>query len=214
MMKRIAFINPNSTVAMTDSCATSLQSVIGDGFDVRAVTNHDGPPAIQGTADGETAIPGLLAAVAENEDCDGIILGCFDDTGLAEARAMTQRPVIGIGQAAFHLAALRSGAFQILTTLAVSIPVIQDNVEQQGFGDICSAVLASGVPVLELEHDPEGAAAVISGHIADIEAGTNAPTIILGCAGMTNIHQRLQARHDAVLIDPIMAAARLIPALL
>lgn len=213
-MKRIAFINPNCTVAMTDSCATSLQSVIGDDFDVRAVTNHDGPPAIQGAADGETAIPGLLAAVAENEDCDGIILGCFDDTGLGEARAVTQRPVIGIGQAAFHLAALRSGTFQILTTLAVSIPVIQENVERQGFGNICSAVLASGVPVLELERDPEGAAEVISSHIADIEASEAAPTIILGCAGMTNIHQRLQARHDAVLIDPIMAAAHLMPALL
>ena len=213
-MKRIAFINPNSTAAMTNSCAASLQRVIGDGFDVRAVTNHDGPPAIQGAADGEAAIPGLLAAVAAHDDCDGIILGCFDDTGLAEARAMTRKPVIGIGQAAFHLAALRSGTFRILTTLAVSIPVIQENVEQQGFGNICTAVLASGVPVLELEHDPEAAAAVISGQIADIEASTAAPTIILGCAGMTNIHERLQARHDAVLIDPIMAAARLMPALL
>jgi len=213
MMKRIAFINPNSTAAMTDSCAASLQHVIGDDFDVRAVTNHDGPSAIQGAADGEAAIPGLLAAVAVHDDCDGIILGCFDDTGLAEARARTRTPVIGIGQASFHLAALRSGTFQILTTLAVSIPVIQENVEQQGFGDICTAVLASGVPVLELEHDPEGSAAVISNHIADIEASTATPTIVLGCAGMTNIHGRLQARHKAVLIDPIMAAARLIPAL-
>jgi Asp/Glu/hydantoin racemase len=55
---------------------------------------------------------------------------------------------------------------------------------------------------------------VISSHIADIEAAAATPTIILGCAGMTNIHERLQARHDAVLIDPIMAAARLMPALL
>ena len=42
----------------------------------------------------------------------------------------------------------------------------------------------------------------------------NKSYIILGCAGMTNIHGRLQVRHDATLVDPISAAARLMPALL
>ena len=55
---------------------------------------------------------------------------------------------------------------------------------------------------------------VISAHIAAIEEESPGPTVILGCAGMTNIHGRLQARHDAILIDPISAAARLMPALL
>ncbi len=214
MAKRIAFINPNSTEAMTNSCAASFAGVIGGGYDVRAVTNHDGPPAIQGEEDGVASVPGLLAAIAENDDCDGFVLGCFDDTGLAKAHAMTRKPVIGIGQASFHLAALRSGHFHILTTLAVSIPVIQANIEQQGFAGICSAVLASGVPVLELEHNPDQSADIISEHIAAIEAQSQNPTIVLGCAGMTNIHGQLQARHEAVLIDPIMAAARLMPALL
>ncbi len=199
---------------MTNSCASSFAGVIGGGYDVRAVTNHDGPPAIQGEEDGVASVPGLLAAIAENDDCDGFVLGCFDDTGLAKARAMTRKPVIGIGQASFHLAALRSVHFHILTTLAVSIPVIQANIEQQGFAGICSAVLASGVPVLELEHNPDQSADIISEHIAAIEAQRQNPTIVLGCAGMTNIHGQLQVRHGAVLIDPIMAAARLMPALL
>ena len=85
-MKRIAFINPNSTTEMTESCAVSLQAVIGDGYEVLAVTNGKGPRAIQGEEDGKAAIPGLLEAVAAHGGCDGIILGCFDDTGLAEAR--------------------------------------------------------------------------------------------------------------------------------
>jgi Asp/Glu/hydantoin racemase len=68
--------------------------------------------------------------------------------------------------------------------------------------------------VLELEHNPDQSADIISEHIAAIEAQSQNPTIVLGCAGMTNIHGQLQARHEAVLIDPIMAAARLMPALL
>jgi len=213
-VKRIAFINPNSTTEMTESCAASLQAVIGGGYEVLAVTNDDGPAAIQGEADGKAAIPGLLAAVAAHADCDGIILGCFDDTGLAEARAMARQPLIGIGQASFHLATLQGGSFHILTTLAVSIPVIEANLARQNFSASCTAVLASGVPVLDLEHHPDASMEVISAHIAAIEEEGPGPTIILGCAGMTNIHTRLQARHDATLIDPISAAARLIPALL
>ena len=213
-MKRIAFINPNSTTEMTESCAASLQAVIGDGVEVLAVTNDDGPAAIQGEADGQAAIPGLLAAVAAHADCDGIILGCFDDTGLAEARAIARQPLIGIGQASFHLAALGGGDFHILTTLAVSIPVIEANLARQNFSASCAAVLASGVPVLDLEHRPDAAMETISAHITAIEADRAGATVILGCAGMTNIHGRLQARHEARLIDPISAAARLMPALL
>lgn len=214
-MKRIAFINPNSTTEMTESCAVSLQAVIGDGYEVLAVTNGKGPRAIQGEEDGKAAIPGLLEAVAAHGGCDGIILGCFDDTGLAEARAISRRPLIGIGQASFHLATLQGGTFHILTTLAVSIPVIEANLATQNFSASCAAVLASGVPVLDLEHHPDASMDVISAHIAAIEEESpGRPTVILGCAGMTNIHGPLQARHAAVLIDPISAAARLMPALL
>ena len=213
-MKQIAFINPNSTTEMTESCVASLQAVIGDVHEVLAVTNGKGPPAIQGEEDGKAAIPGLLEAVAAHSNCDGIILGCFDDTGLAEARAITRQPLIGIGQASFHLATLQGDVFHILTTLPVSIPVIEANLDAQNFSASCATVLASGVPVLDLEHHPDASMELISAHIAAIEEESPGPTVILGCAGMTNIHGRLQARHDAILIDPISAAARLMPALL
>ena len=48
--------------------------------------------------------------------------------------------MIGIGQASFELAAFHYDRFQILTTLSPSIPVIQENVNRQGFKDECIAV--------------------------------------------------------------------------
>jgi allantoin racemase len=190
-MHLTAFINPNSTEAMTESCAQSLRAASGGVFEVRAVTNHDGPPAIQGEADGKAAIPGLF-----------------------EARDMSAKPVIGIGQAAFHLATMRYGRFHVLTTLQQSVPVIEENIARQGFAGSCAAVLASGVPVLELEHNPDWSVAVLSDHIREIERTSPNPAIILGCAGMTNIHARLQSRHAAILVDPVISAARMTKALL
>ena len=84
-MTTIAFINPNSTEAMTDRCAASFRANLPAGFDVLAITNHDAPAAIQGPEDGEAAIPGVLDIVARTA-ADAHVIGCFDDTGLARAR--------------------------------------------------------------------------------------------------------------------------------
>ena len=213
-MKTIAFINPNSTVAMTDICVETLSSELPDFCQVIGSTNYDGPAAIQGEEDGVAAIPGLLTEIERNSDCDGFIIGCFDDTGLLEARMISKKPIIGIGQSAFHMADLRYGKFCVLTTLDASVPVIKQNIKSHGFGCICETVLASGVPVLELEHNPINAIETISEHINLIEAQNPDIAIILGCAGMTNVFWQLQARHKAFLVDPILCSARMVGAIL
>ena len=213
-MKTIAFINPNSTVAMTDSCVETLKSELPEFCQVRGITNYNGPAAIQGEQDGIAAIPGLLAEIENNSDCDGFIIGCFDDTGLAEARLTSRKPIIGIGQSAFHLAALRYGKFCVLTTLQISIPVIKQNIEAQGFGNLCKGVMASGIPVLELENSPISAADTLSECIKNIEAREPEIAVVLGCAGMTKVYRRLEAQHDLYIIDPIVSSARMINAIL
>ena len=211
-MTTIAFINPNSTEAMTDSCASSFRANLPAGFDVLAITNHDAPAAIQGPEDGEAAIPGVLDIVARSA-ADAHVIGCFDDTGLASARQLTDKPVIGIGQAAFHLAALQTGRFYVLTTLSVSVPVIAENIANQGFEKICDGLAASGVPVLDLEHQSERSQQTIAAHIEKISADFPKTAIVLGCAGMTNIWGALQKRFQTPLVDPVAAAAKLIAAI-
>jgi allantoin racemase len=213
-MKTITFINPNSTVAMTNSCVETLRSELSEFCQVRGITNYDGPAAIQGEADGIAAIPGLLTEIEKNSDCDGFIIGCFDDTGLAEARLTSKKPIIGIGQSAFHMAALRHGEFCVLTTLEISISVIKQNIKSQGFSNLCKGVMASGIPVLELENNPISAANTLSECIKTIEVRDPKIAVVLGCAGMTNVYRRLQARHDVYLLDPIVSSARMINAIL
>ena len=214
IMKTVFFINPNSTAAMTDSCVETLKSELPEFCQVKGITNYDGPAAIQGEKDGIAAIPGLLAEIEKNAGCDGFIIGCFDDTGLAEARLVSRKPIIGIGQSAFHMAALRHGKFCVLTTLEVSVPVIKQNIETQGFGNLCKDVMASGIPVLELENNPVDAINTLSECIKIIEDQDPDIAVVLGCAGMTNVCKKLQARHNVYLLDPIVCSARMVNAIL
>ena len=64
-------------------------------------------------------MPGMLEEILKGEKAgmDATVIACFDDTGLEAARCCASGPVIGIGEAAFHLASLIAHRFSVVTTL-------------------------------------------------------------------------------------------------
>lgn len=204
----VVIINPNSsermTGAMLEAARAAAPAIRFEGW-----TSHDGPPAIQGAEDGETATPPLLELVgnAAGQGASGIVIGCFDDTALAEAAHAAPCPVLGIGQAAFHYAALRQWRFSVVTTLAISIPVLEDNIARYGLSGHLGRVRASGVPVLALDDAPGAVTGAILAEARVAVAEDGAQAIVLGCAGMVNVTRALRAALPVPVIDPVEAAA-------
>jgi len=118
-------------------------------------------------------------------------------------------PVIGIGEAAMHLATLVAGRFSVVTTLAVSVPALEHNVHKYGFSHRCGRVRSCEVPVLELEDPASGAYGLISAEIARAKVEDRAEAIVLGCAGMADLAARLSAEHGIPVIDGVAAAVKL-----
>ncbi|MDK3019066.1 aspartate/glutamate racemase family protein [Pseudodonghicola flavimaris] len=210
---RLLYLNPNSTGSMTDGIVTAARQAV-PGVEVLGWTNHDGPPAIQGPQDGARAVSGLLSRLPEARAAgvDAIVIACFDDTGLEQLRAEAHCPVIGIGQAAMAVAALHRGRFGIVTTLDVSVPVIETNVTAYGHRAACAGVLASGLPVLEVE---AGGAAVEAQLVRTIlrSRDNGAEVIVLGCAGMSRLKAPLARQSGATLLDGVQCSAHLACAL-
>jgi allantoin racemase len=204
---RLWVINPNATEAMTETIAAAAREVAAPGLEIVARTNRAGPPAIQGPEDGAAAVPGLLGEIArgEAEGADAYVIACFDDTGLAAARAATGRPVIGIGQAGCGAAALL-GRYSVVTTLAVSVPVIEANLAAAGLLGVCVRVRASGAPVLSLEDDPDAAERAVAAEVARAVAEDAPAAVVLGCAGMARLGDGLGARFGVPVIDGVRAA--------
>jgi allantoin racemase len=211
---RLLYINPNATSAMTDGIVSVARSAMPEA-EVIGWTNADGPPAIQGPEDGEAAVAGVVAMLprAKAVSADAIVIACFDDTGLARIRAAAHCPVIGIGQAAFHMAALLGHRFSVVTTLDVSVPVIEGNVRSYGFAGLCARVRASGLPVLEVEAAAPETLARLSQELALSWRHDKVTAAVLGCSGMAPLRERLQAETPLVLIDGVAASARLATAL-
>ncbi|WP_035838189.1 aspartate/glutamate racemase family protein [Allgaiera indica] len=206
----LAFINPNSTEAMTDNIVAAARAAL-PAARITGATNTDGPPAIQGAADGEAAIAGLLARIpkARAGGAQAIVIACFDDTGLAEAQGIADCPVLGIGQSAYLMAATLGVRFSVVTSTAASVPVIAGNIRAQGFGGRCASVRACGLPVLEIDAGGAAVCARLAEEIALARDRDGAATVVLGCAGMAALAPELTARTGMRLIDGVAAAAHL-----
>ncbi|HDZ74575.1 MAG TPA: aspartate/glutamate racemase family protein [Aurantimonas coralicida] len=213
---RIAIINPNSTRSMTETITVAARAIAAPGTDIIARTNDTGPASIEGYVDGALAVPGLLAAIAaaERDGAAAHIIACFDDTGLEAARSVAKGPVIGIGEAAAHLASLVARRFAVVTTLACSVPIIEDNLRRHGLGARCCGVRASDLSVLSLDADPDAANARISEEVAAAIVDDGAEAIVLGCAGMADFAAALAYRHGVPVIEGVSAAVKLAEALI
>ncbi len=192
------------TNAMVDVARTSEPGLSFEGW-----TSENGPPSIQGAADGEAAAPHLLKLVgkASDEGADGIIIGCFDDTALEAAAAQASCPVIGIGHATFHYAALRNWRFSVVTTMPVSVPVIESNIAAFGLSAFASKVRASNVPVLDLEHAAAASEELVLQEAIRAEAEDDIDAVILGCAGMVALSRRVESALSKTVLDPVGVSA-------
>lgn len=207
---RLMIVNPNSTVTMTVGIVAAARAAAAPDVTVEGRTNTGAPPAIQGPKDGAAAVPGMLEIIAgaQGEGFDAAIIACFDDPGLAEARAATTIPVIGIGQAAF-LAAMVHGRFSVITTLPVSIPVVEENIRAYGMAEVCGKVHASGLPVLSLEQDPETARGTLATCAKTAARQDDVQALVLGCAGMAPFARAMQGASGLPAVDGVAAAVGL-----
>jgi len=213
----ILVINPNSTASMTRSIGEAARKAAQAGTAITALNPPDTPPAIQGEADGKAALPGLFrlfdAEVIGKGGYDACAIACFDDTGLMALKRRSPIPVIGIGEAAFHAAMMVGEHFSVVTTLAVSVPVIEANLKAYGFAARCRRVRASEVPVLDLESDRDGSCEIISAEIMRALADDKPDAIVLGCAGMADLALTLSDRFRLPVIDGVAAAVAFAEAL-
>jgi allantoin racemase len=229
---RIHLINPNTSRAMTGKIAVTAREVAGPDVDVVATCPAPGagPAAVESHTDEAWAALVVAQQVASAEaagmrdartdsdvrstpdvrTADGYIVACFGDPGLDAARELTAGPVIGIAEAAMHVATLSGRTFAVVTTLSRTLGSAHDLVRRYGFEEACVAMYAADVPVLELEDADSAARERIAELCERAVRDDGADTVVLGCAGMTDLCADLTKRTGVPVIDGVAAAVGLV----
>lgn len=208
-MTQIRVINPNTSRAMTDGIARTAREVAGPGVTIEAVTSAMGPASIESHYDEALAVPGVLAAVRDGERAGaaGHVIACFGDPGLHAAREIAGGPVIGMAEAAAHVATLLGRSFSVVTTLSRTAGHTRDLMRAYGFAAACAGVHACDIPVLDL--DSPDARGLTGKACAEALAADACDVIVLGCAGMTGLADELTAQLGVPVIDGVAAAVKL-----
>ena len=212
---KLLLVNPNTTSSMTDKAGEAARMVVASGTEIIAVNPEYGPISIEGYYDEVFSIPGLLEEVRKGEasGCQGTVIACFDDTGLDAARCIASGPVVGICEAAMHIASLLANSFSIVTTLRRSIPALEELTVKYGMSRKCHRIRAAEVPVLELENPDSEATKLIRVEIQKALDDDRSEAIVLGCAGMVDLAAELSEEFGVPVIDGVSAAVKLVESL-
>ena len=214
MKRKICIINPNTTKSMTHKIDLTAKKFVNEDTEIISVEPNIGPESIEGYYDEAFCIPGLIEEINNNINADGYIIACFDDTGLDAVRSITDKPVIGIGEAAYHVASIVSGNFSVITTLSRSINPLKHNLKKYGLFEKCVSISAIEVPVLDLEEISNDNLDKLNKGIEKTILEDNSEAIILGCAGMSNLAKDLELNHGLPVIEGVSSAVVLIEGLI
>ena len=206
MKRKICIINPNTTKAMTHKIDLTAKKFASVDTEIVSVEPSVGPESIEGFYDEAFCIPGLVEEIEKHSDADSYIIACFDDTGLEVIRSITEKPVIGIGEAAYHIATIVACNFTLITTLSRSIRPLTHNLKKYGLFENCVKVTAIEVPVLDLENISKENLDKLNKGIQDTKENDNAEAIILGCAGMADLAKNLETKHKLPVIEGVSSA--------
>src|SRR5580698_10615110 len=119
-MARILVINPNCSA----ECSAGIDAAIAPlrfrgGPLLEVATLPEGPPAICSWRDWHAVVEPLCRKIAA-ETADAYVIACASDPGIEAARAVTERPVLGVFRSAVAAAVARAERFGVIAIVVAS----------------------------------------------------------------------------------------------
>jgi allantoin racemase len=213
---KIKVINPNTTSEMTNDICTSAHSCSRSGTEIVCVNPERGPVTIEGFYDEAIAISGLIEELlkSEKEDkVDAYVVACFGDPGLDALRELTEKPVVGIAEAAMKLATFVAGKFAIVTTMPRFRMQLEELVQRVGVGHRLASIRTPNLRVHDFMQDFERCKKILIEEAKDTIEKDYAEAIILGCAGMAGFAGVVQQEVRVPVFDAVASAVKVAEAL-
>ncbi len=141
------------------------------------------------------------ALIAEKAGYDAMFIATIPDVGLMEARTLVDMPVIGYGQASFHMASMLGDCIGVVNFLKPLADELRQNATRYGLGEKLGPIVPLEIgfdAVLDGFTDPEPVIASFKEAARDaIEEGAD---VIVPGEGPMNI---FLARHGVSRIDDV-----------
>ena len=207
---RILLANPNTSLAVTDTIAAVARAAAAPGTEIVTATAAFGARLIGTRTESAVADHATLELLAQYAPgCDAAIIGASFDNAVRAAREMLPIPVVGMTEAALHVAALTGGAFGVVLVNARVAPLLREQVSASGFGASFAGVRVLPGSVLEVLQRPDAMADQVASAAHSLIEHDGAEIIVLIGAIMGALPGRVQRRVPVPVIEGLSCAVAL-----
>ncbi|HXD28070.1 MAG TPA: aspartate/glutamate racemase family protein [Arthrobacter sp.] len=204
---RILVVNVNTTASMTRAIGDSARSAASPGTEIIELTPRFGAESCEGNFESYLAALAVMDAVQSHEGpYEAVIQAGYGEHGREGLQELLEVPVVDITEAAASTAMFLGHRYSVVTTLDRTVPLIEDRLKLAGLDDRCASVRASGLGVLDLESDPDGAVAAIAEQSRLAVEQDRAEVICLGCGGMAELEEAVAAATGVPIVDGVRSA--------
>jgi allantoin racemase len=199
---KLLIINPNSDEKMSRAILDSAVHFAEGDFEVDCLPTPGAPAFIDTYRDTAEAMPGMVELLRKHEaGYDGFIIACHCDPNLDLMKELTDKPVVGIGEASMKMATMLGHRFSVISTDSRSVPNKQALIRSYHLQDLLASVK---FPAASLDHRSDEDKYLSTAQAAIDE--DMAEVIVLGCAGMTGLDKRLQRALGVPVLDGVICA--------
>ena len=209
---KILCINPNSSSEVTDGIEKICKEYVLPNTEIEVKYIKEAPPGIESYNDATVSVKYLLDKFKKwKEKYDGFIIACHSDIGVDLLRELTEKPVIGIGEASMLFALPLGHKFSILSLKRKKIPQKEDLVRKYGLENRCASIRMTGLGVIAT--DEEKREKLMKEGIKAVKED-GGEVLILGCAGMTGIDKEIEKVVGVPVIDGVVSALLIMESLI
>ena len=196
---RILIINPNSDEEMTQVILRNARAYADGMFEVDCITNVTAPPFIVTYSDIAATTEGMLQILRENEEkYDAFLVGCHGDPNLDLLREVTDKLVIGIGEASMKIASMLGHKFTILSPGDRGMPNKEVLIQRYHLENYVASIVSSNQGGIDWQSKEP---LIRAGKLAMERDGCE--VIVLGCAGLGHIAADLEAELGIHVLDSV-----------
>lgn len=184
-----------------------IRKFAGDGYELRLL---DGAPAAIETVSDEVQAAALVVshlrshARSIEHAYSAVVVWCAGDPGIRAARSLLRIPVLGPGEASARLAAMVADRFGVIVPLPEESAQTRYQYRGYGLEAALVGITGLGVPVLELQDDPDATRELLREHGSWlVERG--AECIVLNCMGLAGFDRELARELGIPVVDPVAA---------
>ena len=210
-MMDILLINPNTSIDTTTMMVEIARAEAPSGLSIRGATAAHGVPMILSPSQLHAAGAEVLASAhAFANEADGIIVGAFGDPGLSDLRAVTDKPVVGICEAAVLEAARNGRRFGIATVTPDLAALIETKIADAGVAAYHTGIRLTRGDPLALAAQPKKLHDALALAVAECIERDGAQAVVIGGGPLGQAARSLAPYFGVPIIAPIPAAMRLL----